>query len=223
MAAPEQARKPHPPLHEQPPTPGNMHNPRWRKARGDPVQTSSCRVPSHTPPPPECRSYTRGESRRKAPSGGRGEGRAGSSPGRWGRSGCRRLGTPRGSPPPRSPGRRRGWQQPSLKSRSATFSVALGPHPHGPPAHARPPRPRIRPSRAQSVPAAGWERGTRPPQAGGVSHQETERLRMERPGRARSAMTLRALVQMTSRSHSVRAAVFLGSGFYYPWTSPPDP
>lgn len=78
------------------------------------------------------------------PSGGRGgetgweKSGQGGSPGRWGRSGCRRLGTPRGSPPPRNPGQRRGWQQPSLKSRSATFSVALGPHPHGPPAHAPP-------------------------------------------------------------------------------------
>lgn len=49
------------------------------------------------------------------------------SPGRWGRSGSRRHGTPRGSSLPHSPGRRLGWQRPSLKSRSET--VSAGPSP----------------------------------------------------------------------------------------------
>lgn len=50
-------------------------------------------------------------------------------------------------------------------------------------------RPWIRPSRARSVPAAGWERGTRPPQAGGVSHpgQHGERTSAERASRPGSA------------------------------------
>lgn len=56
------------------------------------------------------------------------------SPGRWGRSGRRRLGTPHGSSPPRSRGRRPGWQQPSLKSRNGAFSARVRPPPMRPPA-----------------------------------------------------------------------------------------
>lgn len=48
----------------------------------------------------------------------------GGSPGRWGRSGCRRRGTPPGSSPPHSPGQRRGWRLPSLQSRSKAVSRA---------------------------------------------------------------------------------------------------
>lgn len=80
-----------------------------------------------------------GGGRRKEP---RGAGRG--SPGSWGRSGCRRRCTPRGSSPPRSPGRRPGWRRPSLKNRGETFRAGAaglaGPHPcPAPEAPATPP------------------------------------------------------------------------------------
>lgn len=81
-----------------------------------------------------------GGSEEGAPRGGAGRG----SPGSWGRSGCRRRCTPRGSSPPRSPGRRPGWRRPSLKNRGETFRAGAaglaGPHPcPAPEAPATPP------------------------------------------------------------------------------------
>lgn len=159
-------------------SPHDTHNPRGRNARGDPVQTSSCQVPSATPTCPGAGATPAVDPAGRCPSGGAGggaepaRGRAGHSPGRWGRSGCRRLGTPRSSPPPRSPERRRGWQQTSLKHRSVTFRAGVGPHPHGPPAHRPTPplRSWIQPTRAQSTRVSGW-RGEQPPQAAGRAHR----------------------------------------------------
>lgn len=122
-----------------------------------PVQTSSCRVPRDPPPTCPGAGVTRAvDLVGRCPLGGTGgepaTRQAGCSPGRWGRSGCHRLGTPHSSPPPRSPEPQRGWQQTSLKSRSVTFSVAVCPHPHGPPAHR--PTPPSGPRSSPHVPRA---------------------------------------------------------------------
>ena len=76
--------------------------------RGDPCTQKPLSWETPAPSPRPCER--RAEARR--------------SPGRWGRSGCRRRGTPPGSSPPHSPGRRRGWRPPSLKSRSETVRGA---------------------------------------------------------------------------------------------------
>lgn len=104
--------------------------------RGDPLQTE---IPTECPDAwPKCYQHRNYIVRSILPRRGgaecvRGPPRqaAGCSPGRWGRSGRRRRGTPHGSFLPRSPGRRRGWQQPSLKSRDAAL-VGPGPPTPGP-------------------------------------------------------------------------------------------